>query len=75
MKVGSKLLIIEAVITDHELNTPHAAKLLDLNVMVMSPGKERSVKEFSALIKAAGLTFNRLILTNTELSSIIECEK
>lgn len=75
MKVGSKLLIIEAVIADDKLNTPHAAKLLDLNVMAMSPGKERSVKEFKALIETAGLTFNRLIFTNTELSSMIECEK
>lgn len=75
MTAGSKLIIIEAVIIDDELNTPHAAKLLDLNVMAMSPGKERSVREFKELIEAAGLTFNRLILTNTELSSMIECEK
>jgi precorrin-6B methylase 2 len=74
MKPGSKLLIIEAVIPD-QLNQPHASKLLDLNIYAMTTGKERTETEFKSLLAAAGLKFRRLILTNTELSGIIECEK
>lgn len=74
MKSGSKLLIIESVLPD-EINTPHAGKLLDLNIFAMTKGKERTVSEFKNLVERAGLRYNRLILTNTELSSIIECEK
>lgn len=74
MPIGAKLLIIDAVIPD-DLNTPHAGKLLDINVMALCPGKERTLKEFKHVIQEAGLTFKRLINTNTEISSIIECVK
>lgn len=74
MKSGSKLIIIESVLPD-EINTAHAGKLLDLNIFAMTKGKERTVSEFKNLVERAGLRYNRLILTNTELSSIIECEK
>lgn len=74
MRVGSKLLVIDSVIPD-ELNKPHAGKLLDLNVMAMATGKERTFYEIKNLLKQAGLTFTRLIPTNSEIASIIECEK
>lgn len=74
MKSGSKLLIIESVLPD-EINSPHAGKLLDINIFAMTKGKERTVSEFKNLVERAGFRYNRLILTNTELSSIIECEK
>lgn len=74
MPVGGKLLIIDSIIFD-ALNEPHAGKLLDLNVMAMATGKERTLREFKDLLKEAGLSFKRLIATNTEVSSIIECEK
>lgn len=74
MKIGSKLLIIDAVVPD-ELNTPHAGKILDIDVMVLTPGIERTLNETKELLTKAGLTFRRLIPTSTEISSIIECEK
>jgi hypothetical protein len=75
MPVGGKLLIIDAVIPDDALNRPHAGKLLDINVMAMATGKERTFNEFKNLLEKAGLIFKRLIHTSTEVSSIIECEK
>ncbi|MCC9070637.1 acetylserotonin O-methyltransferase [Flavobacterium sp. F-65] len=74
MPVGGKLLIIDSVISD-ELNGPHAGKLLDLNLMALTTGKERTLSEFKSLLKQVGLSFIRLIETNTEISGIIECEK
>lgn len=75
MSTGGKLLIIDSVIPDNSRNEPHAGKLLDINIMAMTTGKERTLSEFKKLIEASGLTFKRLIQTDTEISSIIECEK
>ncbi|MGI9653340.1 methyltransferase [Chryseobacterium sp. RLHN22] len=75
MPVGGKLLIIDSVIPDNSQNTPHAGKLLDINIMAMTTGKERTLSEFKFLLESAGLTFKNLIQTATEISSIIECEK
>lgn len=75
MPVGGRLLIIDSVIPDNSKNTPHAGKLLDINIMTLTTGKERTLNEFKSLIERAGLTFNRLIETDTQISSIIECQK
>lgn len=75
MKKGSKLLIIDSVIPDDSQNKPHAGKLLDINIMAMTTGKERTLNEFKQLLQRAGLVFNQLISTSTEVSSIVECEK
>lgn len=75
MPTGGKLLIIDAVIPDNSQNTPHAGKLLDINIMALTTGKERTLSEFKALINNSGLTFKNLIQTDTEISSIVECEK
>lgn len=75
MPSGGKLLIIDSVIPDDSQNKPHAGKLLDINIMAMTTGKERTLNEFKYLIEQSGLTFKRLIQTDTEISSIVECEK
>lgn len=75
MPAGGKLLIIDSVIPDDSQNKPHAGKLLDINIMAMTTGKERTLNEFKYLIEKSGLTFKRLIQTDTEISSIVECEK
>ncbi|PIF46129.1 O-methyltransferase [Chryseobacterium sp. 52] len=75
MPNGGKLLIIDSVIPDNSQNKPHAGKLLDINIMALTTGKERTLSEFKVLVEKAGLTFKRLIQTDTEISSIVECEK
>lgn len=75
MPVGGKLLIIDSVIPDNSRNTPHAGKLLDINIMAMTTGKERTLEEFRSLIERSGLRFTRLIETDTEISGIVECQK
>lgn len=75
MPDGAKLLIIDSVIPDDSFNQPHAGKLLDINIMALTTGKERTLTEFKYLLEQSGLTFKRLILTDTEISSIVECEK
>lgn len=75
MPAGGKLLIIDSVIPDDSRNTPHAGKLLDINIMAMTTGKERTLGEFRSLLERSGLNFIRLIETDTEISGIVESEK
>lgn len=62
------LLIVECVIPP--LNTPSFGKLIDLNMMVMTGGRERTEEEFAALFKASGFTLHRVIPTETGMSVI-----
>lgn len=47
-----RLLLIEAVLPDDD--SPHTAKLNDLNMMVMIDGRERTQSEFATLLAGAG---------------------
>lgn len=73
MKADSKLLIIECVIS--EGNTPHPGKFLDINMMVMTGGKERTEKEFAVLLEKGGLKLTRVVYTHSPMFSIVEAVK
>ncbi|MCZ8064870.1 MAG: methyltransferase [Microcystis sp. LE17-20D] len=68
-----KVLVLEMVVPSG--NNPSAAKMLDLNMLVMCPGgKERTAEEFEELLSQAGLKLNRIIPTQEDIC-IIECVK
>jgi hypothetical protein len=71
MKPESKLLIIEMIIPPG--NQPSMAKLLDLEMLVMTGGKERTEEEFRSLIDSAELNLERLINLNEDLF-VLECK-
>lgn len=50
---GGRVLVMEALID--EVGTPGVAPLMDLNMMVLTPGRERSAEEYEALFQRAGL--------------------
>jgi hypothetical protein len=65
-----KLLLTERVIPQN--NEPFFGKLLDIQMLLISPGaRERTLEEYRALLKAGGFQFNRLIPTASP-TSIIE---
>lgn len=72
MQPGGRLWLIESVIP--EGNSPAVSKLLDLNMLVITGGRERTADEYGALIEQAGFTFGRVTPTET-LVSIIEAQK
>jgi hypothetical protein len=73
MPENGKILIIEMVI--EEDNKPSFGKLIDIQMMVfMKKGKERSRKEYEALLAKAGFRISRIIPTISPLS-IIEAKK
>lgn len=73
MKPGSKLLVLDAVIPED--NEPHPGKFMDINMLAMTGGRERTEKEFAALFDQAGLQLSRVIPTHSPLFSIVEVIK
>ncbi|MFT5353503.1 MAG: hypothetical protein ACI9KE_000701 [Polyangiales bacterium] len=63
MKASSKVYLVEMVIPDD--NTPSAAQMMDLNMLAMLPGRERTQQEYASLLEAAGLKFTSLIRTHS----------
>jgi ubiquinone/menaquinone biosynthesis C-methylase UbiE len=64
-----RLLVIEAILPEGDV--PHHGKLMDLLMLTVTGGLERTEQEFSQLLNAAGFTLRRVIPTNTH-QSIIE---
>jgi O-methyltransferase domain/Dimerisation domain len=58
-----KLLVIEMTIPDD--NHPSPAQLLDLNMLVMTGGQERTQSEYRALLAHAGFRLTRVIPTGS----------
>ena len=68
MPVGGRLLIIEAVLP--EGNTPHHGKLMDLLMLTVTGGVERSQGEFSQILTKSGFKLGRVNPTTTHQSVI-----
>jgi hypothetical protein len=65
---NSKLILVEAVVPAG--NEPHFSKFIDLNMLVMTGGRERTEEEFRALYKAAGFRLTRVVATESPFSVI-----
>jgi len=72
MLSASKLLVIESVIPPG--NEPFHGKFLDLVMLLIPGGKERTEKEYRTLFERAGFELTRIVPTGTEVS-IIEGKK
>ena len=63
-----RLLVVEGVIPPG--NDPNFTKLLDLNMMVIPGGKERTEVEYRELFQAAGFRLTSITPTQTDVSVI-----
>jgi hypothetical protein len=61
MTRNSRLLLVDMVVPDNGVNC--VSKLLDLNMLVMNGGRERTRAEFCALLDAADYKLTRIIPT------------
>jgi hypothetical protein len=69
MREGARLVLVEHVLAGR--NEPSWSKLLDLQMLVLTPGgRERSEAEYAALLASAGLSLNRVIPTAAGISLI-----
>jgi len=66
MSPNGKLFVVEAVIPPG--NEPFFHKFMDLNMLVMTGGRERTEAEYRTLFEAAGFELNRIISSPTEIS-------
>lgn len=68
-----KVLIVDAVVPPG--NTPHYGKLLDLEMLVLTPrGRERTKTEFTNLLRGSGFRMTRVVPTKSPLS-VVEAVK
>ncbi len=72
MSSNSKLLIVESVIPPG--NEPFGGKFLDLVMLLIPGGKERTEDEYRELLGKAGFELTQVVPTGTEIS-IMEAKK
>lgn len=68
MRNEARLLLIEAIIPPP--NEPALSKFMDLNMMVMLGGRERTEAEYRALLEGAGFKLKGITPTHTEMRVI-----
>ncbi|MCY9515888.1 methyltransferase [Paenibacillus apiarius] len=68
MKKDGKLLLFEIVLGSG--NEAHFGKLLDMEMLAMSTGKERTQAEYERLFQQSGFRLNRIVPTSTHVSII-----
>ena len=66
MSADAKLLIVEMVVP--EGNEPHFSKVMDLGMLVLPGGVERTKAEYHTLLADAGLRLNRILPTRIHLN-------
>jgi hypothetical protein len=72
MKADAKLLIVEMVIPAGD--EMHPSKMLDMTMLVMPGGQERSEAEYAALLEKAGFRLTRVVPTPSA-ASVLEAVK
>ncbi len=68
MPANGKLILVEAVVPAS--NEPHFSKFIDLNMLVMTGGRERTPVEYEKLLAASGFQLTRVIPTPSPMSVI-----
>ena len=68
MKPESKLLVVEMIVPPG--NQPSMAKLLDLEMLVITGGRERTETEFNNLFVSSGFKLSRIIPTKESICII-----
>jgi O-methyltransferase domain/Dimerisation domain len=68
MKPASRLLIIEMVLPPG--NAPHPGKMLDLAMLVMPGGEERTADGYAMLLARAGFEMTRVVPTRSAVSVV-----
>lgn len=65
---GARLVVVEGIVLAGD--EPHLTKAIDLVMLAMMGGKERSADEFEQLLSSAGFTLDRIVATPSPFSFI-----
>jgi hypothetical protein len=71
MRDDATLLVMESVLAPG--NEPHPGKLMDLDMLVMTGGRERTEDEFRAVFERAGFRLARVVPTHSPIA-VVEAE-
>lgn len=63
---GARLVVVEGIVPPGD--EPHFTKSIDLVMLAMQGGKERSADEFEQLLSSAGFTLDRIVATPSPFS-------
>jgi hypothetical protein len=69
IRPDGRVLLMEAVI-DPASGAGAPGKMLDINMLVMTGGRERTADEFAALFRASGLELTRVVPANPQLAVV-----
>ena len=72
MNDGGKVLILEMVVP--EGNAPSPSKVMDVQMLIATGGKERTAAEYRKLLESSGFNLTRIIPTRSPFS-IVEAVK
>lgn len=67
-KPGTRLILVEGVIPEN--NEPHFGKLLDLEMLVVASGRERTQAEYAQLLSEAGFRLEKVYATRSPVDVI-----
>ena len=67
-KPNGKVILLESVIEPG--NAPDLGKLIDIEMLMMTGGRERTADEFAALFAASGFEMTRVVRTESPLSVV-----
>jgi hypothetical protein len=65
---GGRVILLETVVLPG--NQPDMGKLIDLEMLLLPGGKERTADEFASLFERAGFALTRIVPTQSPLSVI-----
>jgi hypothetical protein len=68
MAAGARTLIVEMVLPTG--NEPHPGKIADLQMLIISGGRERTVDEYHSLLVASGFAPGRVIPTASAVTVV-----
>jgi len=68
LKTGARVMVIEMILPED--SSPHPGWSLDMTMMMVTGGRERTLSEFTKLLAHAGLKVNRVIPTQSPVSMI-----
>ncbi|HUF04671.1 MAG TPA: methyltransferase [Aridibacter sp.] len=67
-KPGSKLLLVESVVEDTDV--PSLSGLMDLNMLAMTSGRERTASEYADLLERSGFELRQVIPTPSPMQIV-----
>jgi hypothetical protein len=68
LPANGRLLVVECLLPP--ANEPGYVRYLDLNMLVLASGRERSEEEYAALFETAGFALARTVPTRADISVI-----